>query len=176
MTEPSIRSPAEPTVIRTGVAPDDVEWCARLWADALAARDGSVDRPVMQQRVRDAFAAPIVRFAIATSPGAGFSLLEREAGEPAKALLHYLAVDPRNAVPGVGSALLRDAIEHARAAALASVSLEVRTNNARAISLYERHGFVASGSPTPHPTAGYPMQRYVLSLAKGPAVQPSGGG
>ena len=152
-------------MIRAGLVPDDVERCAKLWADALAARDGTVDRPVMQQRVRDAFEAPIVRFAIATSPGAGFSLLEREAGEASRALLHYLAVDPRNAAPGVGSALLRDAIEHARVAAFGSVSLEVRTNNARAISLYERHGFIASGNPTPHPTAGYPMQRYVLSLA-----------
>lgn len=151
--------------IRAGAVPEDVEHCADLWVRALQARDGAVDDAVMRQRVRDAFLAPIVRFAVATAPRAGFSLVEAIPADPAAALLHYLAVDPGGSGRGVGRALLEDAAQRTREAGFTSLILEVRTANDRAISLYTGFGFVPIGSPTPHPTAGYPMQTYALRLA-----------
>lgn len=59
---------------------------------------------------------------------------------------------------------MADAIAHARAAGFRAVTLEVRTDNTRAIKLYLRDGFVPEGEATPHPTAGYPMQPYRLAL------------
>ena len=42
---------------------------------------------------------------------------------------------------GVGSALLQAAIDFARSAGVAVISLEVRSDNVRAIALYEKFGF-----------------------------------
>ncbi len=150
--------------IRAGRVPDDVEHCAGIWVRALAARDGSVDAETMAERVREAFDAPIVRFAVATSPRAGFALVESGRSDPGEAYLHYLAVDPDGTGRGVGGALLADAVAHARAAGFRSLTLEVRSENTRAIALYLRAGFVPDGEATPHPTAGYPMQPYRLAL------------
>ncbi|MBC9954006.1 GNAT family N-acetyltransferase [Leucobacter sp. cx-42] len=163
MTEPQQRSDIS---IRQGLVPQDVERSAEIWVSALRERDGSVDAPVMAQRVRDAFAEQgVVRFAVATAPRDGFALVETIPDEPTQAYLHYLAVDPAGTGGGVGSALLADAIQHAQAAGYASLKLEVKTTNDRAVGLYVKAGFVAAGEPTPHATAGYPMQSYLLSLA-----------
>lgn len=151
-------------VIRAGRVPDDVERCAGIWVRALATRDGAVDAETMAERVRVAFGNPIVRFAVATAPRAGFALLESGRPDPAEAYLHYLAVDPDGTGRGVGGVLMADAIAHARAAGFGSLTLEVRSDNVRAIELYLRTGFVPDGEATPHPTAGYPMQPYRLAL------------
>ena len=90
--------------------PADIDLCAEIWVRALAARDGSVDGPGMTSRVQASFANPIVRFAVATAPRLGFSLVEAVPSRPTAALLRYLAVDPDGAGRGVGSTLLDDAI------------------------------------------------------------------
>lgn len=151
--------------IRAGVVPADIELCVDIWTSALKARDGSVDHQTMGQRVRDAFENEIVRFSVATSPRYGFAFVQTVPAEAGTALLHYLAVDPAGSGSGVGRALLADAIEHTRNAGFTRLLLEVRDVNSRAIDLYTRQGFVAFGEPVPHPTAGYPMQSYVLELA-----------
>lgn len=46
---------------------------------------------------------------------------------------------------GIGSALIRAAIDSAKAAGLTRIELTVRENNDRAIALYERLGFVREG-------------------------------
>ena len=46
---------------------------------------------------------------------------------------------------GAGSALLSAALEHARATGVHRVELEVFPENARAIGLYAKHGFVVEG-------------------------------
>lgn len=46
---------------------------------------------------------------------------------------------------GIGSALLRAAVEAAWASGLTRIELSVRCDNARARALYERHGFAAEG-------------------------------
>ena len=46
---------------------------------------------------------------------------------------------------GVGSALMEEVIAHARAQGLEIIELEVRSDNPRAIRLYEKFGFVLIG-------------------------------
>jgi ribosomal protein S18 acetylase RimI-like enzyme len=46
---------------------------------------------------------------------------------------------------GIGTALIRAAIDMARATGLTRIELTVREQNARAIELYERLGFVREG-------------------------------
>ncbi|WP_116041369.1 ribosomal protein S18-alanine N-acetyltransferase [Amycolatopsis palatopharyngis] len=58
--------------------------------------------------------------------------------------LHTIGVDPAFQGMGVGTALLRTVLERADELA-APVFLEVRTDNERAIGLYERHGFERIG-------------------------------
>ncbi len=47
---------------------------------------------------------------------------------------------------GIGRELMRQAIEHARAQELEILSLEVRSDNTRAIRLYEKYGFQKIGT------------------------------
>ncbi|HSL58610.1 MAG TPA: ribosomal protein S18-alanine N-acetyltransferase [Acidimicrobiales bacterium] len=56
-----------------------------------------------------------------------------------------VAVDPAWQRRGIGARLLLDLVLAAREAALAGVTLEVRSANPAAIALYERFGFVAEG-------------------------------
>lgn len=155
--------PAE-IAIRAGTVPDDIEWCADIWVRALASRDGMVDEVAMAQRVRSAFDRPLVRFAIATSPRSGFALVESGHPDPTDAYLHYLAVDPDGVGAGVGTALLSDAITHARSGGFTSMTLEVRASNTRAIAVYAHTGFMPFGKPVAHPLANYPIQSYRLAL------------
>ena len=150
--------------IRAGVVPEDANLCANIWVRALAARDGSVDEQAMAEWVRKSLAIPSVRFSVATAPRLGFALVETVNDAPTVAYLHFVAVDPDGVGGGVGRALLADAIHHSREQGYAALELEVRDVNSRAIELYERAGFVAMGDPSPHPIAGYPMQRYGLTL------------
>jgi ribosomal protein S18 acetylase RimI-like enzyme len=154
--------------IRRGVVPDDIEMCAQLWVHALAHRDGVVAGEAVAGRVRTSFTSPIVRFAIAAWPRSGFALTESGQADPADALLHFLAVDPRTPSRGVGTALLADAIEHATAGGFSSLALEVRIDNVRAIGLYERAGFIPDGDVRQHPLGGEPMQPFRLRLNPAP--------
>jgi putative acetyltransferase len=51
---------------------------------------------------------------------------------------------------GGGELLLRTALAHARETGLAKVELEVWPDNARAVALYARHGFVVEGLRRQH--------------------------
>lgn len=149
--------------IRAG-APTDIEMCARLWVRAVEDRDGHVDAEARATRVHSAFTNPVLRFAVATDPAAGFALTEFGKPDSADALLHFLAVAPSGKGLGVGSALIRDAVDHAAAAGFTSLILETGADHTRAIGIYERAGFVACGAPVPHPVSGEPMQLFRLRL------------
>ena len=56
-----------------------------------------------------------------------------------------IAVDPAHQRRGIGACLLAALCRDARARGLASMTLEVRTSNAAAISLYRRFGFAPAG-------------------------------
>jgi ribosomal-protein-alanine N-acetyltransferase len=70
---------------------------------------------------------------------AGLSVVGRP--PHAEASVHTIAVDPRWQGHGIGTTLLETMLAIAEDVA-APVFLEVRTDNASAIRLYERHGFV----------------------------------
>ena len=53
-----------------------------------------------------------------------------------------VAVDPAYRGLGVGDALVTDLVSRARTAGVGALLLEVRADNAPALGLYERHGFV----------------------------------
>jgi len=59
--------------------------------------------------------------------------------------VHTIGVDPAYQGNGIGSALLRALLDKADALR-APVVLEVRTDNASALALYERHGFARVGT------------------------------
>jgi ribosomal-protein-alanine N-acetyltransferase len=73
---------------------------------------------------------------------AGLALLGR--APDLEASVHTIAVDPASQGGGVGTALLRALLERADEVA-APTFLEVRTDNVRAIALYEAHGFESIG-------------------------------
>ena len=73
---------------------------------------------------------------------AGVSVLGERGG--AEASVHNIAVDPAWQGKGIGRALLRALLARADEVA-APVYLEVRTDNAAAIGLYEAHGFTRIG-------------------------------
>ena len=56
-----------------------------------------------------------------------------------------IAVHPDYRRKGLGAAILRSLLRHAKDAKLESVSLEVRVSNTAAIKLYEQAGFVEAG-------------------------------
>jgi ribosomal protein S18 acetylase RimI-like enzyme len=65
--------------------------------------------------------------------------------------LFGMYVAPRGRGRGVGEALVGAVLEEARRRGRPEVVLEVASNNAPAIALYERCGFVRTGLTHPHP-------------------------
>lgn len=62
--------------------------------------------------------------------------------------IHDLAVAPGHRGAGIGAALLRAVSAQARAEGCCRVTLEVRSDNARAMALYRREGFAPSEPET----------------------------
>lgn len=125
---------------------EDVERCVELWTRVIVARDGSKVVPaVVRQRAQEAFTRPVIRFAVVGSKPKGFALTLTK--EPRVALLSRLCVDPKLNSRGLGTTLLKDAVEQARASGFARVDLDVRQTNTRAIALYTRMGFTAVSDP-----------------------------
>lgn len=67
------------------------------------------------------------------------------------ATLFGMYVAPRARGRGVGEALVVAVLDEARRRGKGEVVLEVASNNASAIALYERCGFVRTGAANPHP-------------------------
>jgi ribosomal protein S18 acetylase RimI-like enzyme len=82
----------------------------------------------------------------------------------AVARLYSLATRPEARGKGVGSALLAAAAEAARRHGCRALRLEVRTGNADAIRLYERHGFRRIGRRAAYYEDGADAWRYELAL------------
>lgn len=74
-----------------------------------------------------------------------------EPDREATATLFGMYVTPRARGRGVGELLVGAVLDEARRQGREEVVLEVVEDNAPAIALYERCGFVATGATTPHP-------------------------
>ncbi len=92
---------------------------------------------------------------------AGFLLGRAAAGE---AEIISLAVLPGKRQRGIGGALLADFIQQMRAHEVTEIFLEVAVDNAAALSLYRRQGFVPAGMRKAYYTASggdaYVMRRH----------------
>jgi ribosomal-protein-alanine acetyltransferase len=88
------------------------------------------------------------------------------------ARIFTIAVDPRFARRGVGTALLASVERYARRRRRESVILEVRYDNAPAIALYERCGFRRFGEHKDYYADGATAIRYRKDLAEQPERAP----
>jgi ribosomal protein S18 acetylase RimI-like enzyme len=86
-----------------------------------------------------------------------------------KARLYSIAVDAGHRGRGLAAALLADAERVARRHGRTRLSLEVREDNAAAIGLYERLGFIPKGRYADYYADGAPARRYEKRLGRRPA-------
>lgn len=93
--------------------------------------------------------------------------------DSAQARLYSLAIDAAARGQGIGARLLEAALAAAGRQRCTAMRLEVRTDNAAAIALYERHGFRRIGRYERYYQDGADAWRYERSLDPG---TPAGGG
>ncbi|MCX8568832.1 MULTISPECIES: GNAT family N-acetyltransferase [Hyphomicrobiales] len=142
---------------------------ASIWARATAARDGD-DKPATLEEARPVIARVLGPGALlliaetASGRAAAFAAIAPIPGEPDTAELHYLGVDPDHWGDGAGRELLSALTERLDGRCFREVRLSVYADNQRAVRLYERMGWHASGTPVPNLRTGRLEQRYALSL------------
>ena len=69
--------------------------------------------------------------------------------DPGEWYVTAVSVTPEARGEGVGAALLDDAVARARDEGMTSIALDVDAKNSGARRLYERHGFVVTGTSSP---------------------------
>jgi [ribosomal protein S18]-alanine N-acetyltransferase len=127
-----------PPVIRL-LRPDKADDCARLHAADFA-------HPWSAHEIAALLARPTTLSAAAVDPASGelrgFAL-SRQAADEAEILT--IAVELTSRGKGVGRALLAETLRQAANAGARAMFLEVDENNAPALALYRRFGFVKVG-------------------------------
>jgi [ribosomal protein S18]-alanine N-acetyltransferase len=127
-----------PPVIRP-LRPDRAEACARLHAQGFA-------HPWSREELAQLIAASSTLAAAALDPANGRLrgfVLSRLAADEAEILT--IAVETAARDKGVGRALIGEALRQASNAGAKAMFLEVGKDNAPALALYERFGFVKVG-------------------------------
>src|ERR1700734_1233394 len=129
---------SSPPVIRP-LRPDKAEACARLHAKGFA-------HPWSAQEIAALIASPSTLAAAALDPANGRLrgfILSRLATDEAEILT--IAVEAASQGKGVGRALLSENLRQASNAGARTMFLEVDKDNAPALALYQRLGFVKVG-------------------------------
>jgi RimJ/RimL family protein N-acetyltransferase len=135
--------------IRPALA-DDAEAMAVLFAAVAGERDGIATEPPVDTGDRAAqFAQTIAGSVVAVTDGQVIGMIHVEASRHGFGEIGML-VDRGWRGRGVGSALLRAAVDLAREQNLHKLSLEVFAHNTAAIALYRKCGFVEEGRRTRH--------------------------
>lgn len=139
--------------------PTDITDLAALEEQAFAS-----DR-LSRRRLAALARSPTARLLVAHRDGelAGYALLLTRRNSRA-ARLYSLAVAPGSAGHGLGSRLLTAAEAAALERGAESLRLEVRTDNAPAIRLYERHGYRLIGRREGYYEDGATALRYARDL------------
>ncbi len=135
------RSRSSPPVIRP-LRVDKAEDCARLHRSSFA-------YPWSAEEVAALISSPSALAAAALDPANGRLrgfVLARVAADEAEILT--IAVDPTARGKGVGRALLAENLRQAARAGARAMFLEVDQDNAQALALYARLGFVRVGERT----------------------------
>ena len=136
---------------------------AGIWARATARRDQLPSVAPVEDKlagIQQTLAEPgaLLYLARRGQRAVGFCIFLPQ-GESVE--IRYLATDPEVWGSGGGRALLEHVQEHARRAALPRGELWVIADNARAISAYERAGWVATGEVEVRGSAGRAERRFV---------------
>jgi ribosomal protein S18 acetylase RimI-like enzyme len=145
---------------------------ARIWAEAIAAREGDVEPApleVSRDRIQQALdASPQSLLLISVDERGvvvGFATAApRAPGDETTAELRYLAVRPDAWGRGAGTSLLVAAAALLREAGFVRAVLDVYADNLRAVRLYEKLGWHRIGSPRPHAGTGRLLADYSLDL------------
>jgi ribosomal protein S18 acetylase RimI-like enzyme len=151
-----------------------IDGAAQVWAEATAFRDGDPDvapledsRPIIAGvvgRPRSVLVVAlddedqVMAFAVAAPTLAGGDELASTAE------IEYVGVRPAGWSTGLARGVLELMCAELTAGGFTRVQLLVYVSNRRAISLYERLGWQAEGSPHPHRRTGKPEQRYRRTL------------
>jgi len=153
-----------------------IDGAARVWAEATAFRDGHPE-PAPLQDSRPVIAGAVARprsvlivalddddqvtaFA-AAAPAAG-----SKDGPGDTAEVEYVGVRPAAWGAGLARSVLELLCAELEADGFTRAQLLVYVSNRRAVSMYERLGWQAEGSPAPHRRTGKPEQRYRRTLGK----------
>ena len=125
--------------------PSDTRAMAELFAAVAAERDGIATEPPVDLEERTAvFTRTVSGSIVAVAGGRVVGLLHVEASRHGFGEIG-MAVDRAWRGRGVGSALVRTAVDWARGAGLHKLCLEVFPHNAAGIALYHRAGFTEEG-------------------------------
>jgi ribosomal protein S18 acetylase RimI-like enzyme len=136
MVEPAATSAGEADLLVRGAGLADLPALMRLETDGFVG-DRMTRRSVRRLLGRS---SAEVLVAVAAGSALGYAMVLLRKGSRV-ARLYSLVRDAGSARRGVGGALLAAAERAAVARGAAEMRLEVRTDNAAAIRLYERHGY-----------------------------------
>ena len=136
--------------------------------DAIERIENSVfdsDR-LSRRSLRRYIGAPSVSMLVSAADGlvTGYSLIGFRKGS-CKGRLYSIAIDSEHAGRGTGRALLEASETETRRRKCDAMTLEVRADNARAIALYERSGYLRTGVEEDYYEDGATAYRFEKSLA-----------
>jgi len=160
------RSPASrpvPDLTLRAAAPADLDALVRLEESAFA-----TDR-LSRRSLRTLMARPSAALIVAEVDGrivGALLLLFRRGSRIAR--LYSLSVAAEARGTGIGSALLSAADQVSAARGAVVIKLEVRTDNAGAISLYRRHGYRHAGDWPAYYDDGADAHRFAKTLSPPP--------
>ena len=151
-----------------------IDGAAQAWAEATAFRDGDPEvapledsRPIIAgvvERPRSVLIVAlddedqVIAFAVAAPS------LEGKDIPASTAEVEYVGVRPGEWGTGLARGVLELLCAELTADGFTRAQLLVYVSNRRAVSVYERLGWQAEGSPQPHLRTGKPEQRYRRTL------------
>ena len=130
----------------------------------------ALDEATWRARITSAFH---VRARIGDDPVGSVGLWDGFEPDPEEANLIAMYVAPRARGQQVGERLVRAVLEEAGRRGLYRVVLQVASNNAPAIGLYNRMGFALTGGSTPHPRRADVVELEMVTQLDAPAPPPA---
>jgi ribosomal protein S18 acetylase RimI-like enzyme len=170
-----LKQPLSSLTFRTGTEADFL-WCAELWMNAVAIRDGTPSDPRVRQRALAKLRVPGSILSIAeTGPKTqGFALAIDKTPPAAarRAHLALLVVDPMSQRHGVGRSLLANITHLLVTEGFADATLGVLEENTAARKIYEDEGWQVTGHGV-FEDSGRPCIHYLLGLEAAPKAASS---
>jgi len=134
--------------------PRDEEAAIALWLETWQAAYPDIDFAARVDWWRERWRSELVRKAAIVVVEEGEAMIGFVTVEPSSGYLDQIVVEPQRWRSGVGAALIAEA----KRLAPAGLTLDVNTDNARAIAFYLRLGFLHSGTGV-NAISGKPVHR-----------------